>query len=355
MLENLQSAYPFLGQEFIGNSLFQWFKAIILFFIALSVLKLLQTVVLNRLTKLFSKTKTEIDDIVINAINAIYWPFYVFAALYFALQFLIIPTVLERGIFYIFIIIVVYYAIKFFAEFIDFGAKVIMARKDSQENASIIKLLSTVAKMVLWVGAIVLILSNMGVDVTSMIAGLGIGGLAIALALQNILGDLFSSLSIYFDKPFKVGDFIVVGDQMGTVTKIGIKTTRVQVPQGEELVMANSELTKSAVRNFGVMQRRRNLYHIGVTYDTPAEKLKRIPEMIKTIVGQYDNLEFDRVHLKSFADSSLLFEIVYYVQSGDYKEFMNMQQRVNLAIVEKFNQEKIEFAFPTQTVYVKKD
>ena len=182
-----------------------------------------------------------------------------------------------------------------------------------------------------------------------------VGGIAIALALQNILGDFFSSLAIYFDKPFKVGDFVVLGDQMGTVKKIGIKTTRIQVPQCEELVVANSELVKSQVRNFGIMQRRRNLQNIGVTYDTPAEKLKQIPDMIKQIVTEQNNTEYDRTHFKTFGDSGLIFEVVYYVLTGDYKEFMDLRQKINLNIVEKFNQEKIEFAFPTQTVYVKGD
>jgi len=265
-----------------------------------------------------------------------------------------VPQAIERWAFYIFLIVIVYYAIKFLAELIDFGAKMVIAKKEGEQDVGIIKLISAVAKILLWLGAVVLILSNMGYNVTSLIAGLGIGGIAIALALQNILGDLFSSLAIYFDKPFKVGDFVVLGDQMGTVKKIGIKTTRIQTPQGEELVVANSELTKSQVRNFGVMERRRNLQQIGVTYDTPAEKLKRIPDMIKQIIEKQGNVDFDRVHFKSFGDSSLIFEVVYYVKTGDYKEFMDMQEKINLEIVEKFEDENIEIAFPTRTVYVKK-
>lgn len=346
---------PFLQIEFFGNAAFNWIKAIVIFFIALGILKLLQVVLIVRLKKIFKKTKTELDDIVINAIDAIYWPFYVFAALYFAIQFIVVPQIIGKWAFYIFLFIVVYYAIKFLAELIDFAAKMVIAKKDGEQDVGIIKLITAAAKIVLWLGAIVLILSNMGYNVTSLIAGLGIGGVAIALALQNILGDLFSSLAIYFDKPFKVGDFVVLGDQMGTVKKIGIKTTRIQTPQGEELVVSNSELTKAQVRNFGVMERRRNLQHIGVTYDTPAEKLKRIPDMIKAIIEKQGNVDCDRIHFKSFGDSSLVFEVVYYVKTGDYKEFMDMQEKINLKIVEKFEQENIEIAFPTRTVYVKKE
>ena len=345
---------PFLQTEIFGNTAFVWIKAIAVFFIALLILKLFQTILIARLKKAFAKTKTQLDDLIINAVDAIYWPFYVFAAMYFAIQFIAVPEVISKWSFYIFMIVVVYYAIKFLAELIDFGAKMIIEKKDDKQSEGIIKLLSSAAKIALWVGAAVLVMANMGYNVTSLITGLGIGGIAIALALQNILGDLFSSLAIYFDKPFKVGDFIVLGDKMGGVKKIGIKTTRIQTPQGEELIISNSELTKSQIRNFGVMERRRNLQHIGVTYDTPAEKLKRIPDMIKSAIEKQDNVEFDRVHFKSFGDSSLVFESVYYVLTGDYKEFMNMQEKVNLAIIEKFEQEKIEIAFPTQTVYVKK-
>ncbi len=355
MFNQLINNNPFLQAEILGNTTFDWLKAVVIFFIALGILKLFQVILIVRLKKIFKKTKTELDDIVINAIDAIYWPFYVFAALYFAIQFIVAPQIIGKWAFYIFLIVVVYYAIKFLAELIDFGAKMIIAKKEGEQNTGIIKLLSAVAKIILWLGAVVLILSNMGYNVTSLIAGLGIGGIAIALALQNILGDLFSSLAIYLDKPFKVGDFVVLGDQMGTVKKIGIKTTRIQTPQGEELVVANSELTKSQVRNFGIMKKRRNLQHIGVTYDTPAEKLKRVPDMIKAIIDRHDNVEYNRIHFKSFGDSGLIFEVVYYVKTGDYKEFMDMQEKINLAIVEKFNQENIEIAFPTQTVYVKKE
>lgn len=354
-INNLESAYPFFGYEIFGNSVFGWLKALVIFILAMVVLKLVQVIVVSRLRKLFLKTKTQFDDIIINALDAIYWPFYLFAAIYFAIQFISVPEVVKKWSYFIFLAIVMYYAVKFLAQLIDFGAKMIIKKKEGAQDDGIIKFLSSFAKVILWLGAVVLILSNLGFDVTSMIAGLGIGGIAIALALQNILGDLFSSLAIYFDKPFRVGDFIAVGDQVGTVTKVGIKTTRVQVPQGEELVIANSELTKTQVRNFGIMKRRRNLQQIGVTYDTPAEKLKKIPGMIKEIIDVEETTEYDRVHFKSFGDSALIFEVVYYVLSGEYKDYMDTQEKINLAIVEKFNAEKIEFAFPTQTVYVKKD
>lgn len=355
MLNQLIINNPFLQVEFLGNTVFVWLKAIIIFFIALAILKLFQAVIIVRLKKAFKKTKTELDDLIINAVDAIYWPFYVFAAIYIAIQFIAVPEFISKWSYYIFLIVVVYYAIKFLAELIDFGAKMVIAKKEGEQDVAIIKLLSSAAKVILWVGAIVLILANLGYNVTSLIAGLGIGGIAIALALQNILGDLFGSFAIYFDKPFKIGDFIIVGDLMGTVKKVGIKTTRIQALQGEEIVMANNELTKSKVRNFGVMERRRIVFSVGVTYDTPAEKLARIPEMIKKIIDGQKNTTVDRIHFKAFGDSSMVFEIVYYVETGEYAEYMDIQQAINLAIVRKFEDENIEIAYPTQTVYVKKE
>ncbi len=242
-------------------------------------------------------------------------------------------------------------------KFIDYGAeKIIKKRKKGEsDNTEIIKLLSVIAKILLWVVAVLLILSNLGYNITSLIAGLGIGGIAVAFALQNILGDIFSSFSIYFDKPFKPGDSITVSGHTGVVKKIGIKSTRIQTLQGEELIMSNSELTKASVQNFGLMERRRVVFSVGVTYGAPAEKLKRIPDMIRKIIAAQAETEVDRIHFKAFGDSSLIYEIVYYVGTGDYNKYMDIQQAINLAIVDKFEEEKIAIAYPTQTVYVKKE
>jgi small-conductance mechanosensitive channel len=242
-------------------------------------------------------------------------------------------------------------------KFIDYGAEKIIKKREKGEgdNGEIIKLLSVIAKILLWVVAVLLILSNLGYNITSLIAGLGIGGIAVALALQNILGDIFSSFSIYFDKPFKPGDSITVSGHTGVVKKIGIKSTRIQTLQGEELIMPNSELTKASVQNFGFMKRRRVIFNINIAYGSPAEKLKRIPDMIRKIVAAQTETEVDRVHFKAFGDSSLIYEIVYYVGSGDYNRYMDIQQAINLAIVGKFEEEKIEIAYPTRTVYVKKE
>ncbi len=355
MWEAILPNYPIFYKEILGNSLGSWIQAGVIFLLVLGGLKLFQTVIISRLKAVFEKTKNDIDDIVINAIDSIYWPFYVFASLYIALQFLSVPGIVGRWAYYVFMAAVVYYAIKFVTRLIDYGAGFIIAEKDSGQDAGIVKVLSVVAKVVLWSGALVLVLANMGYNVTSLITGLGIGGIAVGLALQNILGDLFSSLVIYFDKPFRPGDFIIVGSDMGTVKKVGIKTTRIQALQGEEIVMSNSDLTGSRVQNFGKMERRRVVFSIGVTYNTPAAKLEKIPAMVRQAVTAQPRTEVDRVHFKEFGDSAMIYEIVYFVDSPEMSDYLDIQQAVNLSLVKQFEAERIEFAFPTRTVYVKKD
>jgi len=197
-------------------------------------------------------------------------------------------------------------------------------------------------------------LSNFGYNISTLIAGLGIGGVAIALALQNILTDIFASFSIYFDKPFQTGDFIIVGNDLGVVKKIGIKTTRLQTLQGEELVISNKELTETRIHNYKKMQKRRIVFNFGLTYDTSSAKLKKVLQILKGIIDKIEIAELDRVHFNKFGDFSLNFEVVYYLASSDYNEYMDTQQAINLAIKEKFEKDGIKFAYPTQTVFVNK-
>ncbi|HSB55513.1 MAG TPA: mechanosensitive ion channel family protein, partial [Gemmatimonadales bacterium] len=208
-------------------------------------------------------------------------------------------------------------------------------------------------RSLLWVVLVLLVLDNLGVNISTLMAGLGIGGVAIALATQNILGDLFASLSIVLDKPFVVGDFIVVGDLMGTVERVGLKTTRLRSLSGEQLIFANADLLGSRVRNFKRMSERRVLFDLGVTYETQAATLSRIPAMLREIVDAERGVRFDRAHLRSFDASAVTFEVVYYILDPDYNRFMDTQQRINLAIFRRFEAENVEFAYPTQTLYVR--
>jgi small-conductance mechanosensitive channel len=187
-----------------------------------------------------------------------------------------------------------------------------------------------------------------------MVASLGIGGIAVALALQNVLGDLLASLSIVLDKPFVIGDMVVVGDLSGTVEHVGLKTTRVRSLSGEQLVFSNSDLLSSRIRNFKRMDERRVLFQIGVVYGTPRAKLEAIPGMVKEAVEAQSNARFDRCHFKTFGASSLDFETVYYMRVPDYQAYMDTQHAINMAIYQRFEDEGLEFAFPTQTIFLEK-
>lgn len=219
-------------------------------------------------------------------------------------------------------------------------------------SAAALGLFFKVAQVLLLTGLLLMALDNMGVNITSLIAGLGVGGIAVALAAQNVVQDLLSSLSIVLDKPFVIGDFIISGSEMGTVEAIGIKTTRLRSLTGEELILANKDLTDSRVRNFKRMWQRRVVQKFGVTYDTPAEALAEIPKWVRGFIEKRDKLKFDRCHFANFGSSSLDFELVFYVLDPDYNVFMDLQQELLLEILSKFAAEKIEFAFPTQTVIV---
>ena len=222
-------------------------------------------------------------------------------------------------------------------------------------SVTTLNVLNFIGKIVLWSLVLLLVLDNLGVNITALVAGLGVGGIAVALAVQTILGDLFASLSIVLDKPFVVGDFLIVGDLLGSVEYVGLKTTRLRSLSGEQLVFSNSDLLSSRIRNYGRMYQRRVVFNLGVTYQTPRDKLIKIPEIVRAAIEQQDKTRFDRSHFKEYGDFALVFESVYYVEGPDYNEYMDIQQAVNLQVHEQFEQQGIEFAYPTQTLFVQKN
>jgi small-conductance mechanosensitive channel len=227
--------------------------------------------------------------------------------------------------------------------------------EDQGENATTLDALGLLGKIVLWVILSLIILDNLDVEINSLVTSLGIGGIAVALAIQNILGDLFSSLSIALDKPFSIGDFIVVGEFEGNVEDIGLKSTRVKSLSGEEVVFSNTDLLNSRIRNFKKLQERRITFSLGVVYGTAAEKLEKIPKMIEEIITPFPEVKFERVHFRRLGDYSLDFGVVYYVLVPDYAIYLDIQQQINLTIYQQFENEGIEFAYPTQTVVVGKE
>ncbi len=342
---------------FAGNTLQEYIIAVLVLAGIIIFLRLFQAVVLRKLRKLSLKTKTNIDDLFIGMLQSLGWPLYFVAALYIVLQFMSAPPGLDTFMLYALMVIAVFYTARIANSIIKYSADRIAEKRAKEEkdtDRSVIDILTRIAKGIVWAVALLVLMQNFGFDITALVAGLGVGGIAIAFALQNILGDIFSSFSIFFDKPFKAGDFIIIGNDMGTVKKIGIKSTRIDTLQGQELVVSNRELTETRVHNYGKMQKRRVLFTFGITYDTPVSKMKKIPKIVENAVKSQKDAEFDRAHFKEFGESGLNYEAVYYILSADYNRYMDIHQEINLGIKEKLEKEKIEMAFPTRTVYLKK-
>jgi small-conductance mechanosensitive channel len=219
-------------------------------------------------------------------------------------------------------------------------------------TATTMAALGFLGRILLWSVLLLMALDNVGIEIGPVLTGLGVGGIAVALAVQNVLGDLFASLSIVLDKPFVIGDFIVIDDYKGNIEHIGLKTTRLRSLSGEQLVIGNADLLKSRIRNFKRMQERRILFTLGVVYQTPREIAARIPDILKEVIESADSTRFDRAHFRSFGPSSLDYEVVYYVLVPEYNTYMDIQQKMNLEIMRRFEAEGIEFAYPTQTIYV---
>lgn len=351
----------FLQTVYFSNTGKEYLIALGIFIGALIILNLFKFYIIRVLKRLSKKTKNNIDDFLIESFDTIHIPFYFFAALYIGTRFIDLPEVSNKVLFFIFIISIIYYAVRFAQKLIDLAVdyQVKKRRKQTKEGetgkTSMILVIGKISKGLLWVFAILVILSNLGIDITPLMAGLGIGGIAIAFAFQNILEDLFSSFSIYFDEPFKEGDYIVIGEDSGTVEHIGIKTTRIRTLKGQELVISNRELTSTRINNYKRMKERRAVFKFGVEYGTPIKKLEKINQIVTDIIKKIKVARLDRVHFKEFGAFSLDFEVIYYLSSREYIKYMDTQQEINFALAKVFEKEKIEFAFPTQTLHIKKD
>ena len=345
-----------LSLEYMGNTVKEYLIALGIYFVLYISFKVFRSILLGRLKKLAQATSTKFDDELVNVFEKVHPYFYDLVALYIAFKFVNIPENFMSILDGAFVILLSIQAVISLENFLAYIIKNVFmtATANKEQDQTALNAIRLIVKIILWSVGLLMILSNLGVNISSLVASLGIGGIAVALAAQNILGDLFSSFSIYFDKPFEIGDFIIVGTDMGTVQKIGMKSTRIRTLQGEELVISNKELTTARIQNFKKMEKRRIVFSIGVTYDTNLEKVKKIPEILSKIVDDNPRAELDRAHFKEFGASSLNFEIVYNHLSGDYKEYMDIRQEMNFAIKDIFEKEGIEMAFPTQTLHLVK-
>jgi len=346
-----------LEQEILGNSLSQWAIAGTALVVTVFVLIIIQRLIGRRLTALAKQTDTHWDDIFADLITHTKVLFLFIIGVFVGSLFLELPAHVRAVFSSLLIISLLVQTGIWGVSFITALLESYRQRAKEKNPAAItsINVIGLISKFALWSSILLLALNNLGVNVTSLVAGLGIGGVAVALAIQNVLGDLFASLSIVLDKPFVNGDFLVIGEFMGSVEYIGLKTTRIRSLSGEQLVFSNSDLLSSRIRNYGRMFERRVVFSIGVTYQTSRDKLKRIPVIIKEAVQAQDKTRFDRSHFMKYGDYALTFETVFYVMSADYNIYMDIQQAIYFDIHERFEQEGIEFAYPTQTLFVAKN
>ncbi len=320
------------------------------------IIRILRKYLIGYLQKITQKTAIIFDDLLVKGVSKFLLPYLYLFINYNIITHLTLHPRFEKVLDVAIKVVTVYFVIRLI-NFIIHGALQLFMQQKNEPPERIRQLsgMLVVVKVITWIMGVIMLVDNLGYDVTTLIAGLGVGGIAIALAAQNILGDLFSYLVIFFDKPFEIGDFIVVGEHRGTVEKIGIKTSHVRSIDGQQLVMPNAELVKSVINNFKRLEKRRALFSIGVVYYTPSEKLEKIPGIIQDIITANPQAEFDRAHLKSFGDFSINYEIVYLVGSPEYNVYMNTHQAICLEIFRRFEKEGIEFAFPTQTVFLEKN
>jgi small-conductance mechanosensitive channel len=343
---------PDLSNVFYGNDIKTWLTALGIALGFMILLRVVEQVLIVRVQRLTRKTDTVIDDAIVGSLRKTKLTYLFVASAFLGSLVLTLPDRLRSVAWQVLVVATLLQAGIWVSTGLQIWLENYRASEDDGANRTTMNAVSFLVRVALWTTVLLLILDNLGVDVTALVTGLGIGGVAVALAVQNVLSDLFASLSIVLDKPFVNGDFIVVGDLAGSVEHVGIKTTRIRSISGEQLVFSNNDLLTSRIRNFGRMNERRVVFSIGVTYQTPADKLERIPSIIEDVVKAQERVRFDRSHFASYGDSSLNFETVYFVESADYTQHMDILQAVNLAIFRRFEDEGIEFAYPTQTLFV---
>lgn len=338
----------------LGSTLEQWATAVLVTVAVAAGLRIVVGVFVRRFSSLAEKTANTIDDLAAHILQQTRFFALLAAGALAGHRFVHLSEAADfwvnAAILTLFLLQVGLWANTLVADLVQRYLR--LEEKDAREQAASAAALTLLAKLALWSVIVIVGLQNMGFQVTGLVTSMGIAGVAVALAAQTVLADLFGSISIMFDKPFVVGDFIVVGDYKGTVENIGIKTTRLRSLTGEQLVIGNNDLLGSRIRNYKQMNERRGGFSVGVTYETPRGKLERIPAIIREAVEAEEQARFDRAHLASFGDSALVFEVVYWMTVPEYDVFMDTLQRINFRLLERFEVEGIEFAYPTRTVHL---
>lgn len=346
-----------LNRVYYGNSVQMWIVALAVFVAVLALLSFLKRLVIGRLAARAAQAPVDMTELVLDLVQGTRGYFLLALALSAGTFVLDLPARPARLVGLAVLFAVLLQTAVWGGRLIAHGiSRYVKGKIESDAAAATtVSAFGFLARLALWTIIVFIALDNLGVNITALVAGLGVGGIAVALAVQNILGDLFASFSIVLDKPFVIGDFIVVGEYLGTVEHIGLKTTRIRSLSGEQIIFSNSDLLSSRVRNFKRMFERRVTFGVGVVYQTPREKLEAISAMLREIVEAQELARFDRAHFKAFGDHALQFEVVYFVKSPDFALYMDTQHAINLEIYRRFQEEGIEFAYPTQLLYVARD
>ena len=354
---NTQSFHSFLAAHFIGNTVRNYLYCLLTILVGLAVVWIVDRLVLKWIERLTRHTETTLDDFLVETAQRFLLPSLYAIVIFMGLRDLYMKPAILNGLR---AVLAVFLAVQGVRMIVHIARELLereMARRagvgsvGEQEKKSVRGILAFV-KLIVWAMAIVLVLDNLGVKVSAVVAGLGITGIAVALAAQAILGDLFSYFVIFFDRPFQIGHVIKIGNFQGEVESIGIKTTRLRSISGEQVVISNKYLTDNQVQNFKVMFRRRALLLFELRYGTSESQLRSIPGMIAEIVSAFPDAAFERAHFKEFGESGLRFEAVFFVETPDYKRYLDVVQEVNLALKARFDAGGIAFAYPTRTVYM---
>ena len=343
----------FLQTTYWNNTVSEYIQFGIILLAGFLGAKLIGHYLVKFLNTMTEKTNTTVDDFVVTSIRKNLMPILYFVVFYFAVKTLNLNPALSGIVNILLLALMIILSTMMISSVVLFFLDKYMESRINGANSVIaIKWTNGIVKVLIWCIALILFLDNIGVKITSLVTGLGIGGVAVAFAAQAILVDVFCCFTIFFDKPFEIGDFIIAGEQMGTVEHIGMKTTRLRALDGEQLILANSDLTNSRISNYKTMEERRVVFRIGVTYDTSYDKLKEIPGLIRELIDQVPGTRFGRTHFCAYGPYSLDFEIAYYVLSSDYDKYLDLNQEIYYRIKAEFDSRAIEFAFPTQTLQV---
>lgn len=342
----------FLQREYFGNSVENMLIALGIIVVGIILIHILKAIVDRKAQK--EVKEQSFYKFIIKSIKKFIIPIFYLGIIYIGIQYLTLPPEVYTVFRTIGLILGAYFIVRFAALAINFFIMRYLEKEKRPEDQNRIRPLISFINFLIWIIGLIFLLDNLGFEISSIVAGLGIGGIAVALAAQAVLGDLFSYFTIFFDKPFEIGDFLVFNDKFGSVEKIGVKSTRIRSLSGEQIIVSNSNLTNSIVHNYKRMEKRRIVFTVGVIYQTKYAQVKEIPELIKNSVNSIDLTMFDRSHFKGYGDFSLNFETVYYVQTSDYNKYMDIQQEINLKLYEEFEKRGIEFAYPTQTLFMNK-